>query len=247
MESEVSKYSELSTRLDCEQRSPFPIPHSLLPNLGVIFTGGEGPSADLIKQLIEQEAKDALFIAADSGLAAAQGAGVKPHWVIGDMDSIGDDARLSALQPERVIRHEHDKDYTDTELALSHALENGCEKLWIIGGGGGRIDHLFAIRSLFERDVIPERWITEAADIHCIDSAAKNELSVILEKNAVVSVFPLGSGPWKAESEGLKWPLAGLPWDRGFFGLSNAAPCGEFSVKALEGRFMLILPLPAIG
>jgi len=45
----------------------------------------------------------------------------------------------------------------------------------------------------------------------------------------------------------LKWPLAGLPWDRGFFGLSNAAPDGKFSVKAREGRFMIVLPLPAVN
>jgi len=245
MESDVNKHDELPTRIDNEQRSPFPIPHSPLPNLGIILTGGEGPQAALVKQFIEQEAKDALLIAADSGLAAAQSAGLEVDWVIGDMDSIGDEARLSAFPPQRVIRHGRDKDCTDTELAFSHALENACDEVWIIGGGGGRIDHLFAIRSLFERDVFPLRWITDAADIRCIDSAAKNELSMILEKEAVVSVFPLGSGPWEAESDGLKWPLAGLPWDRGFFGLSNTAPDGKFSVRALLGRFMLILPLPA--
>ena len=211
--------------------------------LGIIFTGGEGPPSEFVRRLVEREARGALITAADSGLAAVEEAGLSPDWIIGDMDSIGDDSRLSAWPPERVIRYERDKDYTDTELAFLSAFENGCDEIWIIGGGGGRIDHLFAIRSLFERDVFPLRWITDAADIRCIDAAAKNELSLVLEKGAVVSVFPLGSGAWKAESEGLKWPLEGLPWDRGFFGLSNVAPDGSFSVKALEGRFMLILPL----
>ena len=213
--------------------------------LGIIFTGGEGPPEELVRRLIEREAKGALVVAADSGLSAAQEAGLLPDWIIGDMDSIGDDSRLSALPPERVIRYESDKDYTDTELAFLFAFENGCDEIWIIGGGGGRIDHLFAIRSLFERDVFPLRWITDAADIRCLDVAAKNELSLILQRGAVVSVFPLGRGPWRVESEGLKWPLAGLPWDRGFFGLSNVAPDGKFSVKAREGRFMIVLPLPA--
>ena len=213
--------------------------------LGIIFTGGEGPRAELVRRLIEREAKGALVVAADSGLAAAQSAGLPPDWVIGDMDSIDDDSSLAALPPERVIRYERDKDYTDTELAFLYAFENGCGEIWIIGGGGGRIDHLFAIRSLFERDVFPLRWITDAADIRCLEAAAKNELSLVLEKGAVVSVFPLGTGPWEAESEGLKWQLAGLHWDRGFFGLSNAAPDGEFSIKVTEGRFMVILPLLA--
>jgi len=61
-----------------------------------------------------------------------------------------------------------------------------------------------------------------------------------LEKGAVVSVFPLGEGEWKAKSIGLKWQLDGLRWDRSFFGLSNVAPDGDFSVTAEAGRFMVI-------
>jgi len=245
--SEVNKHSELQIRLDCEQRSPLPTPHPPLPTLGLIFTGGECPSTAFIKQLIEQEAKDALLVAADSGLVAAEDAGLRPHWIVGDMDSVDDASQLASYPPESVIRHNHDKDFTDTELAFSLAIEKGCDAIWIIGGGGGRIDHLFALRSLFEREVFPRRWITNAADIRCLDAnVADSELTLKLEKGAAVSVFPLGAGNWKAQSTGLKWPLAGLPWERGFFGLSNVAQDGEFSIKAQEGRFMVILPLPKI-
>ena len=220
--------------------------------LGIIFTGGECPSERIIKRLIEQEAamqsiEGALLAAADSGLSAAENAGLKPDWIIGDMDSLDDPARLSAYPPERVIRHAADKDYTDTELAFLHLSEKGCDEIWIIGGGGGRIDHLFAIRSLFEREVFPRRWVTDAADIRCIDAeTAQNTLSASLEKGAPVSVFPLGNGPWEADSGGLKWRLAGLPWERGFFGLSNAALEGDFFIRAKAGRFMAVLPLPVL-
>ena len=212
--------------------------------LGIVFTGGQKPETHVIKQLIESEAKDALFVAADSGLDAAEEAGLKPHWIIGDMDSINDASRLASYPPQCVMRYPQDKDYTDTELAFSLAVEKGCDTVWIIGGGGGRLDHLFGIRSLFERDVFPARWITGYEDIRCINADKKhNELSVKLEKNALVSVFPLGNGPWEAKSSGLKWPLKGLPWDRGFFGLSNVATDGDFLIKAEAGRFMVILPI----
>jgi thiamine pyrophosphokinase len=214
--------------------------------LGIVFTGGEGPPARFIKRLVEQEAEGALLVAADSGLTAAESSGLRPGWIIGDMDYVNA-ARLEAYPPERVIRHKPDKDYTDTELALRAVVEKGCDEIWILGGGRGRIDHLFAIRSLFERDVFPYRWITEAADIYCIDANMhRNTLSRRVEKDIPVSVFPLGSGPWEAESGGLKWPLEGLPWDRGFFGLSNTAPEGEFFIKTGKGRFMVILPLPSL-
>jgi len=211
--------------------------------LGIIFTGGQGPKAQVVKRLLETEAKGALFVAADSGLKAALDAGVKPDWIIGDMDSLEDKSRLSAAPPERVIRHPHEKDFTDTELAFSLAAEKGCEDIWILGGGGGRIDHLFGIRSLFERERFPRRWITDAEDIRCVDAnTPHNEVSCRLAANARVSVFPLGEGQWKASSKGLKWQLDGLHWDRGFFGLSNVAVDGDFSVKAETGRFMVITP-----
>jgi len=210
--------------------------------LGIVFTGGESPASAVINRL--PDGKEIFVVAADSGLIAAEESGFKPAFVIGDMDSLDDDSRLSAYPPERVIRYPHDKDYTDTELAFSLAMEKGCEDIWLVGGGGGRVDHLFAIRSLFERERFPRRWITNAEDIRCIDSKTKqNELFLNLEKGAVVSVFPLGLGPWKAASKGLKWPLDGLRWDRGFFGLSNVAVTGDFSVKAETGRFMIITPI----
>jgi len=209
--------------------------------LGIILTGGEGPSAQVIKQLIETKTKDGILLAAaDSGLEKAENAGLTPDWIIGDFDSLDDSSRLDSYPPERVIRLQCDKDYTDTELAVMHTFKQGCNDVWIIGGGGGRIDHLFAIRSLLERKQFPCRWITDTADIHCIE--ADNEICFDRNKETTVSVFPLGTGPWEAGSSGLKWTLDGLPWDCGFFGLSNRAPDGKFSVKIEKGRFMVILP-----
>ncbi|WP_461245800.1 thiamine diphosphokinase [Treponema sp. R6D11] len=215
--------------------------------LGIIFTGGESPKAEVVKRLLETEAKGALIIAADSGLMAALNADVNPDWVIGDMDSLEDQSCLSAVPPERVIRHQHEKDFTDTELAFLLAEEKGCDDIWILGGGGGRIDHLFGIRSLFERAVFPRRWITETEDIRCIDAnTLHSEAFCRLTENARVSVFPLGEGRWEASSKGLKWQLDGLHWDRGFFGLSNEAEDGDFYIKAKAGRFMVITFLEEI-
>ena len=213
--------------------------------LGIIFTGGAGPDTHVIKQILEKADKEVLFVAADSGFDAAVRAGVKPGWVIGDMDSLEEKALLDTFPRDRVIRHQHDKDYTDTELAFLLAQEKGCDQVWIIGGGGGdRIDHLFGLRCLFERDIFPLRWITDTADIYCIDADSKgnSELSLNVEKGSSIAVFPLGDKEWKAKSKGLKWSLDELSWNRGFFGLSNVAVDGDFSITAINGRFMVILP-----
>lgn len=215
--------------------------------LGIIFTGGEGPKPEAIRLLLGKLRARSILVAADSGLELAEAAGLKPDWITGDMDSLDSEERLRLYPAERVIRHATGKDHTDTELAFALLQEKGCDEIWIIGGGGGRLDHLFAIRDLFERDFFPVRWITAAEDIYCIDAkAGGNALSVNLKPGTSVSVFLAGAGTWKAKSEGLKWPLENVCWERGLFGLSNVAVNGNFSINAEEGRFMVILPLSAI-
>jgi thiamine pyrophosphokinase len=204
---------------------------------GILFTGGDGPEPETSRCLAGGAA---LIVAADSGLVAVEAAGLRPDWILGDMDSLDDPRRLDCYPPDRVLRYPRDKDYTDTELAFSFLAEKGCDEIWIIGGGGGRIDHLFALRSLFERNPFPARWITAGENVYCLNSPGKLALSV--KAGGLVSVFPLGNGPWEAESSGLKWPLDGLSWNRGFFGLSNVAETGDFYIRAVTGRFLVIIP-----
>jgi thiamine pyrophosphokinase len=170
---------------------------------------------------------------------AAEAAGLRPDWIVGDMDSLDDPRRLNSYPAGRVIRSPRDKDDTDTELLLALLWEQGCDEVWLAGGGGGRLDHLLAIQALFEREKSPDRWITAGEDVCRIGEGR------ILERGrgGTVSVFPLGTGPWQAESRGLKWPLAGLPWKRGFFGISNLAGESGFSIRALRGNFLVIMPL----
>jgi thiamine pyrophosphokinase len=216
--------------------------------LGLAFIGGEGPESAYCR-ILAQEAD--IIVAADSGLQAAENAGLRPDWVVGDMDSLDSLKRLEKYPVERVLRFPKDKDYTDTEYALNLLWEKGCDKVVLAGGGGGRLDHLLAIRSLFEREKYPCRWVTRSEDVRCLDSSSGSgganvsgdELILSLPVGTMVSVFPLGEGYWEAESSGLKWPLNGLNWDRGSCGISNRTVKETFSVRVIRGRFMGVVPL----
>ena len=201
---------------------------------GLVFTGGEGPDAELCARL----AADAdIIAAADSGLARAENAGLHPDWIIGDMDSLDDETRLEAYPAGRVIRFPADKDFTDTELAVDLLFEKGCDEVTLAGGGGGRLDHTLAIAALFEREHYPSRWFTGREEIYVVS----NEFHGNIKKTDAISVFPLGTGPWKAQSSGLKWPLAPVVWRRGFFGISNVAETEAVTIKALSGRFLALI------
>ena len=218
--------------------------------LGVVFAGAEGPPPQLLRRLLDGVTEKMVLAAADSGLIRAEAAGLKPDWIVGDMDSLNSDSlnseqRLRPYPADRVIRYAADKDYTDTELALALLWEKGCTEVWIAGGGGGRLAHIFGIRDLFERERFPRRWFTAAEDVYCIDGDGGGSntasLTVTIKQSGVVSVFPLGGGHWKAHSTGLKWPLDNVHWERGLYGLSNVAMEPEITINAQQGRFMIIL------
>jgi thiamine pyrophosphokinase len=209
--------------------------------LGIAVIGGEGPEPEALREIA---CHAGLLVAADSGLIVAEAAGLKPDWVLGDMDSLacqasGDGiARLDKYPPERVLRYPAGKDFTDTELAIALLREKGCDEIWLAGGGGGRTDHLFAIFSLFGRENPPDRWFTKSEEIRCLKEG--RALGAALQGESRVSVFPLGAGPWEAESSGLEWPLDGLAWESSGLGLSNVAEEGPFEIRSVRGLFLVM-------
>jgi thiamine pyrophosphokinase len=203
---------------------------------GIAIIGGECPSKEVLKKIIQVED---LLIAADSGLIPLEEAGFVPHFIVGDMDSLDTLERLKKYPREIIIQYPKDKDYTDTELALELLWEKGCDEVWIIGGGGGRIDNLFALYSIFERERAPDRWLIPGYELRLI----KGKTTLELPQERQVSLFPLGNGPWKIHSRGLKWPLDNLPWKRGFCSISNLVSDDVQELNPLQGSFLLIIPV----
>lgn len=91
-----------------------------------------------------------VVVAADSGLDRLAAAGVAAHHVVGDLDSVHADVLATARAGgATVAKGPADKDATDIELALlvvarELAPATGIDRLVVVGGGGGRLDHLFA-------------------------------------------------------------------------------------------------------
>ncbi|MGH9895236.1 MAG: thiamine diphosphokinase, partial [bacterium] len=103
----------------------------------LVLTGGEPVPASLRSQLPRPD----LVIAADSGYQLASLLGLRVDLVIGDFDSIDPRTDLSGTEVER---HPADKDHSDLELAFGAAAARNATDLVVVGGGGGRLDHLLA-------------------------------------------------------------------------------------------------------
>jgi len=207
----------------------------------LIVTGGQAPSFGLLRKLA---AKADLIIAADSGFDSARKAGLGPDLVVGDFDSLESRAALAALPPSKILAFPMDKDDTDTEIALSTAVARGAEYIMIAGGGGGRLDHLLAMSRLFDRsETAPREWHTRRESVYYIRQDELARFTVL--PDSIVSVFPAGAS--KAcqgmKSWGLKWPLEGLDWRKGYFGISNRALQGDCEVLAGSSDLLLVLPV----
>ena len=171
----------------------------------LIVAGGSAPESFTMGNW-----KYSKVIAADSGYDTAKRLGIIPTDVVGDLDStkFRDEIIAQGFKP-----CSHDKDQTDTELALMKKIG----EYDLVGGGGGRLDHIFSILSLFLKYGVPRFWFT-AADVimgfnggGCyIDSPIDTDFSVLpVEEEA--NVF----------SDGFVWELGDRPISRSFISQSN--------------------------
>lgn len=107
----------------------------------MVVAGGDPPRPDATKGL----PPDAYVIAADSGLDHARALGLRADLVVGDMDSVSPEALAAARSAGIPIeQHPQAKDQTDLELALDRAIERDPERVVVIGGASGRLDHLLS-------------------------------------------------------------------------------------------------------
>lgn len=202
----------------------------------LLVTGGLAPPAFVI----ESRLKEISFsCAADSGLDTMRSWNIAPQLIVGDMDSLADTGVLREYAD--VERHPAYKDLTDTELGLKALRDRGYGRILVAGGGGGRIDHLLAIFSLFNRPDGPDEWLTHNERL--VRISARSSFS--LNSGDTVSVFPLVRGGRNMKSSGLEWPLDGLDWNPGDFGVSNIAVRNEITID--PGDFPLIIILPLMG
>jgi thiamine pyrophosphokinase len=200
----------------------------------VILTGGEAPDPEQVREAC---AGASMVIAADSGLDTAIAAKVEVDLVVGDFDSLSS-RDLLRQYGDAVREYPAAKDHTDTEIAVQAARDAGAERVVIVGGGGGRLDHLVGILRLFEREDGPNAWLTREYRVERIDTG------IVLSGRIgdVVSFFPVGGDVCEMSSSGLRWNLDGLRWGRGDMGISNEFASPRVEVQMKSGRLVMIKP-----
>ena len=204
----------------------------------IVLIGGGTIDATSVGSLPE----DCLVVAADSGVHVAEQLGLDVHVVIGDMDSI-DATTLAALAAlgTNVVRFPTDKNESDTELALRHAVGLGARHLIIVGGGGGRLDHQLASFSVMFLEVLRGvRVESRIAGSRAFAVLDDKPATIVCTPGDVIGLIPFGGDVHGVVTRGLQWALAGESLQvAASRGISNRAEGSEISVAVGAGRLIV--------
>ncbi|MFN3936509.1 MAG: thiamine diphosphokinase [Gemmobacter sp.] len=196
---------------------------------GVTLVGG-GPVSDRLLSQALRHAPD--VVAADAGADRLLQRGLMPRAVIGDFDSITPSAR-AALSDR--LHHIPEQDSTDFDKAL-----RSIDAPFVLGLGftGARVDHGLAVLNALARHAQRRCLILGDRDVTFV---APPELELSLPVGTRLSLFPLG--PVAGESEGLRWPIAGLRFaPDGMIGTSNEVAASRVRLRFDARRMLVILP-----
>ncbi|NQV08013.1 thiamine diphosphokinase [bacterium] len=204
----------------------------------IVLTGGD-PAPVSVGPLLP---RDALVIAADSGIAAADRLGLTVDLIVGDLDS-ADPATVEAARASGAVieRHPVDKDATDLELALEAAARRGCRPIVVVGGASfDRIDHFMANALLL---AVPRfaslqpRWYVKSAQV----APVHDRIAIHGVPGDIVTLLPLGGIARGVVTEGLRWELDGDDLEAGSTrGVSNEMTGSDAIVSVLSGTLLAI-------
>lgn len=182
-------------------------------------------------------------VAVDAGAEALRAAGLVPHRIVGDLDSVsGETLAHYARLGVPVERHPPEKRDTDAALALA-GLEDHDEILFL-GPGGGRVDHALANLHLLAMAATRARAraVDEDAEVHVATPERPVELA--LPAGTTLSVIPFDARCEGIRYAGLRYHLEDAVMTAGDpYGVSNECLAPPQRIQVRSGRLLVVRPL----
>ncbi len=182
------------------------------------------------------------IIAADGGTRHCLAFGLVPAVVIGDLDSLTQ-ADLAALKVQgvEILQFPVRKDFTDLELALSHARSLGADEILILGALGARWDQTLA------NALLPAAF--PDLNIRLVDGSqeffyvrAGEMLTVSGRPGDILSLVPLGGEAQGITTKKMEYPLYDESLPLGSTrGISNVLLEDEAQISLREGFLLCVV------
>ena len=202
----------------------------------IIFANGELPNKEKARALLRE---DDFIIAADGGTRHALELGRTPNIIIGDLDSLPVNFDPSTLNIE-LMRFPADKNETDLELAIQHALTLNPREIVILAALGGRLDQTLGNIALLSD------LQTSTCSLKLNDGLEEvffcSEVSQIHGSSGdTVSLIPLQGEVTGIVTQGLRWALQNETlYPHKTRGISNEMTGEEAMVQVKSGLLLIV-------
>ncbi|AKI97190.1 thiamine diphosphokinase [Kosmotoga pacifica] len=200
-----------------------------------VFLGGKKDSSKKFFRKIVNISD--FIVAVDSGAEYLRKIEVVPDLLIGDLDSVSPETlNWCVSNGVETIKFPHEKDETDTELALIELNNRGFNRVILLTATGGREDHFLATLMLllkFSKEEMEVKILSERVEIGLVHGS--KTFSAI--PGETWSIFPFGSLVPGVTLKGFKYELENreMAFDQPF-GISNTATANEVTIAAEKGK-----------
>ena len=167
----------------------------------LIFANGVLPDLEAARGLIHH---GDMLIAADGGLHHILALGLVPHSIVGDLDSISIDLQPLIDKGVQVVKFSADKDETDLELAIDHALKFAPHQIVIVAALGNRLDQTLGNIGLIGGFSSPDIRLDDGVEEAFL---CRDQVRVHGSSGDLVSLIPWQGEVAGVRTDGLKWPL----------------------------------------
>ena len=215
----------------------------------VVLANGDPMPVPLLDDVAHAIDVATLSVAADGGLGHADRAGRVVDVVVGDLDSVEpsmlERARASGTE---IIAHPVDKDATDLDLALDLVARRwGGEvppRVLVVGGHGGRTDHLVGNLLLIASERHRGLRITVWSGTEVV-TVVRDTAHLLRHAGTVVSLLAVNGPASGVTTSGLRFPLDDATLEPGTsVGLSNELTGERAEVHVRTGALIAIQSSP---
>lgn len=212
----------------------------------IIVSGGNIHKDFALDFLKKNKTENTCLIAADRGVEFFMGTDLEPDVAVGDFDSLSAEGAkyMETLKHTEIRRLKPEKDDSDTQSAANYAIEQGTERIMILGATGNRIDHLMANFGLLMLGKTKQVQIV-LVDAYNYMSLIEN--GMILKKEEqfgkYVSFFPIEGEVTGLTLKGFKYPLNSytLKVEDSGLTVSNEISDPEAEVTFETGKLLMIM------
>jgi thiamine pyrophosphokinase len=205
----------------------------------LIISNGSILNLNKLKEIGKQSD---FILSADGGTNHCLKVSLIPNIVIGDLDSISDEA-LKIIQENHIPIEKFPvkKDATDTELSIDYLINKGFKDITLMGAIGSRMDHtlgnMLLLNKLLENGV-KGRIINDNNTIYLVD----DELILTGREDEFISVIPIADNGAVVTLTGFEYTLNKTKIDYGSTrGISNRITGDKGYIKVHEGKCLIFV------